>query len=147
MRYVHTNIVARDWRALAAFYEAVFGCRPKPPVRAFADEWLARGTGVPGAELEGIHLALPGYGDDGPTLEIFTYGTIQEQEAGVPDRRGLAHLAFEVDDVAETLTAVVARGGSALGEVTRCEIEGVGDLSFVYARDPEGNVLELLAWS
>jgi predicted enzyme related to lactoylglutathione lyase len=25
-RYVHTNLIARDWRALAGFYQRVFGC-------------------------------------------------------------------------------------------------------------------------
>ena len=28
-KYVHTNIVARDWRRLAVFYQDVFGCTPK----------------------------------------------------------------------------------------------------------------------
>jgi len=27
-RYVHTNVVARDWRKLAGFYTRVFGCKP-----------------------------------------------------------------------------------------------------------------------
>jgi predicted enzyme related to lactoylglutathione lyase len=31
MRYVHTNIVAEDWRRLADFYAKVFGCTPVPP--------------------------------------------------------------------------------------------------------------------
>jgi predicted enzyme related to lactoylglutathione lyase len=30
-RYVHTNLIARDWRKLAAFYQLVFGCLPVPP--------------------------------------------------------------------------------------------------------------------
>jgi hypothetical protein len=25
-KYAHTNLIARDWRVLAAFYEGVFGC-------------------------------------------------------------------------------------------------------------------------
>ena len=48
-RYVHTNIVSRDWRALAAFYVEVFDCTIKPPERHLNEEWLARDTGVPGA--------------------------------------------------------------------------------------------------
>ena len=27
-RYGHTNLVANDWRALAKFYQEVFGCVP-----------------------------------------------------------------------------------------------------------------------
>ena len=147
MRYVHTSLVARDWRALAAFYTEVFGCRPVPPERRFEGDWLSRGTGVPDAALEGCHLRLPGHGNAGPTLEIFTYRSIHERDVPAPNAHGLAHLAFEVDDVAEKLAELLARGGSTLGEVTAREVEGVGHLTYVYARDPEGNVLELQAWS
>lgn len=28
VRYAHANLIARDWRPLADFYEPVFGCRP-----------------------------------------------------------------------------------------------------------------------
>lgn len=27
-RYGHTNLIARDWRALSAFYQQQFGCTP-----------------------------------------------------------------------------------------------------------------------
>ena len=35
MRYIHTNIVAKDWRRLADFYIQVFGCTPVPPRETF----------------------------------------------------------------------------------------------------------------
>jgi hypothetical protein len=69
-KYAHTNLIARDWRALAAFYERVFGCTPVPPERDLSGEALERGSGVAGASLQGVHLRLPGCGADGPTLEI-----------------------------------------------------------------------------
>lgn len=64
----------------------------------------------------------------------------------MPNRYGLGHLAFRVEDVAATLAAVVAAGGGAAGDVSTAEVDGVGTLEFVYARDPEGNVLELQRW-
>jgi glyoxylase I family protein len=69
-RFVHTNLIAHDWRGLARFYEQVFGCRPVPPERELKGEWLEAATAVPDARLEGVHLRLPGYGEAGPTLEI-----------------------------------------------------------------------------
>jgi predicted enzyme related to lactoylglutathione lyase len=30
-KYVHTNLMTRDWRKLVEFYSSVFGCIPKPP--------------------------------------------------------------------------------------------------------------------
>ena len=35
-RYGHTNLIAADWRALASFYEELFGCVPVPPERDYA---------------------------------------------------------------------------------------------------------------
>ena len=73
-RYGHTNLVARDWRRLAGFYIR--------PVRLRAGATRARlprlptleaGTGVPDSGLRGIHLRLPGHGEEGPTLEIYAY--------------------------------------------------------------------------
>lgn len=39
-----------------------------PPVRDFKGHDLERGTGIPGAELRGEHLRLPGHGPNGPSL-------------------------------------------------------------------------------
>lgn len=148
IRYVHTNIVTRDWRALAAFYERVFDCRPVPPARDQTGEWLDRGTGVTGARLRGMHLRLPGHGPDGPTLEIYQYDDVED---GAPwpaaNRRGIGHLAFHVDDVAATRDRVVAGGGSAVGEIATAEVGSVGVLTFVYVADPDGNVIELQHWA
>ena len=70
VRYGHTNLIAQDWRALASFYEELFGCIPVPPERDFKGSDLERGTGIPGAELRGVHLRLPGHGAAGPTPEV-----------------------------------------------------------------------------
>ena len=144
--YRHTSIVAADWRSLAAFYEQVFGCTPVPPTRDLSGEWLERGTGVPGAHLAGVHLRLPG-SDDGPTLEIFGYSRTEPRPSPVvANREGLAHIAFLVDDVTEAARLVLAHGGSLLGKVAVSEVAGAGRLTFIYAADPEGNVVELQAW-
>jgi glyoxylase I family protein len=145
-RYAHTNLIARDWRRLADFYQRVFDCVPVSPERDLSGEWLERGTAVAGARLRGVHLRLPGHGSDGPTLEIFSYAEHTEQPEPVPNRLGYGHLAFAVDDVRATLALIQAHGGRALGEVVRHEIPEAGALTFVYARDPEGNVLEIQSW-
>jgi predicted enzyme related to lactoylglutathione lyase len=41
-RYGHTNLIARDWRRLAEFYESVFGCAPVPPERRYSGPELDR---------------------------------------------------------------------------------------------------------
>ncbi|MEJ2037677.1 MAG: VOC family protein [Desulfosarcinaceae bacterium] len=144
--YKHTNLIAGDWRRLAEFYENVFGCRRLPPERDLSGEWLSQGTGVNDAHIRGVHLALPGYGDNGPTLELFQYDRNAPKPSPAANREGFTHIAFEVDDVAGYLAAIKQHGGKDLGRITSKEVPGVGTLTFVYATDPEGNILELLSW-
>jgi lactoylglutathione lyase len=146
-KYVHTNLIARDWKRLVQFYFDVFGCQPKGPERDLSGVWLDRVTALRNGHLRGIHLRLPGYGDDGPTLEIFSYDQMVEAQPPVANQCGFTHIAFAVDDVDQALQAVVAAGGGKVGEVATAEIEGVGFLRVVYARDPEGNIIELQNWT
>ena len=146
-RYRHTNIVAEDWRKLADFYEQVLGCRPLPPERASSGQWVERVTGVPGAEVCGIHLRLPGFGDDGPTLEIFQYNNAKDRPASAVNRPGFAHMAFEVDDVEAARDDVLAAGGGCVGDVVTTEITNAGTITLVYMTDPEGNIIEFQKWA
>ena len=146
-KYVHTNLIARDWKRLVQFYSEVFGCQPKGPERDLSGRWLDSVNAVPRAHLRGVHLRLPGYGDDGPTLEIFNYDQLIECDLPAANRCGFGHIAFAVDDVDQALQAVIAAGGSAVGKVAMTEVDGVGVLRVVYARDPEGNIVELQKWS
>ena len=145
-RYVHTNLIARDWKKLVRFYGDVFGCIPKGPERDLSGEWLDRVTALSAARLRGVHLRLPGYGDDGPTLEIFRYDGMLDRRLPMPNEPGFAHVAFAVDDVEKALETVISAGGGSVGEIATTEVAGVGSLQVVYARDPEGNIVELQKW-
>jgi predicted enzyme related to lactoylglutathione lyase len=109
--------------------------------------WLDSLTSLPNAHLTGVHLRLPGYGDGGPTLEIFSYDQLIGCDLTGPNKCGFAHIAFAVDDVDQALQAVIAGSGSAMGNIATTEVNGVGSLRVVYARDPEGNIVELQKWS
>lgn len=146
-RYGHTNLIAKDWRSLARFYEEHFGCIPVPPERDFKGRDLERGTGIPGAELRGVHLRLPGHGADGPTLEIFNYNVLQERPSVAVNRPGFGHIAFVVDDVASARQTVLAAGGGSVGDVVTLATAAGSKVTWVYVTDPEGNVIELQSWS
>ena len=145
-RYVHTNLIAENWRKLADFYEKIFGCIPVPPERNLSGNWLEKGTGVSAAEIRGIHLRLPGYGDQGPTLEIFQYNHSKPRLETAVNRPGFAHIAFAVDKVELTCDEIIAAGGEMVGELVSVEIPGAGKITFVYVTDPEGNLVELQKW-
>lgn len=144
-RFKHVNIIAADWGRLARFYEEVFGCVRIPPESRISDPWLARGTGVPGASLQGLKLTFPGCDKEGPLLEMFQFAESEEKLPARANRRGLGHLAFEVEDVAGALKEVIVHGGAALGEMTVHE-DSKGAFTFVFATDPEGNIVELTNW-
>jgi catechol 2,3-dioxygenase-like lactoylglutathione lyase family enzyme len=149
-RYGHTNLIARDWRQLAAFYQDVFGCVPVPPERDYAGELAERGTGVAGAAFSGVHLRLPGHGADGPTLEIYAYAAnVDPAAAPAPNRVGWGHIAFMVRDVGEARRAVLEAGGAPIpdAEVVTTRTADGRRVTWCYLADPEGNLVELQCWS
>ena len=146
-RYVHTNLIARDWRKLADFYTSELGCEPVPPERDYSGADLERGTGVRGARLRGVHLRLPGWGPDGPTLEIYQYSREEEALPTAANRPGFAHIAFAVPDVLAAREEVLAAGGRAVGEVVTLTTADERQVTWCYVTDREGNIIELQAWS
>jgi catechol 2,3-dioxygenase-like lactoylglutathione lyase family enzyme len=147
IRYVHTNLIAQDWRRLANFYCEVFECRPIGPERDLHGEWIGKMTALPGVRIKGVHLRLPGHDAGGPTLEIFSYepANLAAAQPAV-NRQGLGHLAFHVDSVEATLQKLLENGGGQLGELIVRDYGGLGVLTAVYARDPEGNIIEIQNW-
>ena len=142
-RFVHTNLIAQDWNKLAQFYQQVFDCTPVPPERDLAGQWVEDATGVTNAKIRGIHLRLPGHGDDGPTLEILQYNRHERRLRPAANRPGFQHIAFAVDDVEGAQDAVIAAGGGRLGKIVSVEIPGAGRVTVIYLTDPEGNIVEV----
>lgn len=145
-RFAHTNLIAKDWRSLARFYTDLFGCVLVPPERDYSGSALQRGTGIPGAALQGAHLRLPGFGAHGPTLEIFTYSSSPERQSAAPNVPGFGHIAFEVDSVADARSQVLTAGGRAVGEIVTSTTSAGTEVTWCYVTDPEGNIIELQSW-
>lgn len=145
-RYAHTNIIAKDCPKLIEFYKDVFHCKSIGETRDLRGEWLDRLTGLSNVHIVGEHLCFPGYEKDHPTLEIFSYDTMEDSCSAL-NKCGLAHLAFEVDDVEKTLQLLLQKGGSQIGEVIKTKYEDGRNAVFVYATDCEGNIIELQNWT
>ena len=80
-------------------------------------------------------------------MEItLSYDEIEESKLSKINAQGFAHLAFEVDDVESTLKEIIDAGGSMVGEVVTTLYPNAKEAAFVYARDPEGNIIELQSW-
>lgn len=146
-KYVHTNIIAKDWKRLAQFYINVFDCEPTYPERVLSGEWIDKMTMIPKVNIRGIHLKLPGY-DNGPTLEIFEYNiTSNSTKSTLINNYGFGHIAFHVTNVEETINRIIEHGGTRYGALIEKKIEGVGIIKAIYLKDPEGNIIEIQNWS
>lgn len=146
IRYAHTNLIADDWRVLADFYVEVFDCVPVSSERNHRGPLFEDLTGMTGSGVQGRHLRLPGHGENGPTLEVFTYAKNAPHPPTELHRPGFQHLAFEVDDVDQKRAEILARGGRDVGKLVTIDIPGAGKLTLIYMTDPEGNIVELQKW-
>jgi catechol 2,3-dioxygenase-like lactoylglutathione lyase family enzyme len=145
-RYVHTNMIAKDAEKLIAFYKDILHCKSINEKRDLSGQWLDKLTALHKVHITGEHLLLPGYGEDHPTLEILSYDTMEDTIVAEINRPGFAHIAFEVDDVEATLARIISAGGNCVGEVVTAGYPDDMEAVFVYARDPEGNIIELQSW-
>ena len=134
------KFLCRDLGGLAAFYQEALDCEVVVPA-LMTDERVARAVGVPGATVTLSTLRLPGRGDRGPILELYSVDGV------VPDdwdyRPGSGQIALEVDDLEVAIGRVIAAGGNRLGEVVEWEGPSGATARFVYLRDPEGNIIDL----
>jgi catechol 2,3-dioxygenase-like lactoylglutathione lyase family enzyme len=147
VRYAHTNIIAKDWEQLAEFYVEVFECEPVSTVRDHHGPQTDALVSMTHVRVRGRHLRVPGHGENGPTIEIFTYDQQLEPIGQEINRTGFAHLAFEVDDLPAKREQIKGWGGGDYGELVTIDIEGAGKLTLIYMTDPEGNIVELQQWS
>jgi predicted enzyme related to lactoylglutathione lyase len=60
---------------------------------------------------------------------------------------GDGHVAFQVPDVPAALRAVIAGGGARVGDVITSTTADGRRVTWCYATDPDGNIVELQAWS
>ena len=81
-----------------------------------------------------------------PTLEIFQYDINAENIETLTNRKGFGHIAFKVDNVQEVLRKLLEKGGTQVGNVVKTEILNAGHLTFVYAKDIDGNIIEIQNW-
>lgn len=140
MRLAHINLVARDVEALAAFYVNVMKCDVLRELKILSGENVSRGNGLSNSEIRSIWLKFPGL--ERPFLELHEHVVPHHRDQPKINEPGLGHLAFQIEDVCSTLTSIIDAGGAQVGQITDFGTPEVPYL-IAYARDPEGNVLEL----
>jgi predicted enzyme related to lactoylglutathione lyase len=117
---------AKDVVALAKFYDTAFGLKAIDQV------------GNPPTEIIMRYGATAAAAKAGTSPEFL----VERRADGVtPD--AMAHAIFQVPDVAATVSAVKAAGGTVRGDVVAAPIGNI-TVKIATAVDPDGNVLELM---
>ena len=143
MKYIHTNLTVTDIEKISSFYQNVFDCVPVRDIYDISGQWVEDITSVKDAATRYVHLTLPGFGENGPELELIQYKNNIQHPEKVSNCSGYGHLAFSVENVQATLEKVIAAGGGTIGKVVTTDVPNRGRLTEVYATDPEGNIIEL----
>ncbi|QCL96091.1 VOC family protein [Agrobacterium tumefaciens] len=140
MRLAHINLVARNAKLLAAFYVNVMKCDVLREPKMLSGEKVSRGNGLSNSEILTIWLKFPEL--EWPFLEIHEHRVHLHRDQPRVNEPGFGHLAFQVEDISDTLSNIIEAGGAQIGKITDF---GTPEMPYLiaYARDPEGNVLEL----
>lgn len=117
---------ANDVVALAKFYDTAFGLKQIDQV------------GSPPTEIIMRYGATVAAAKAGSSPEFL----VQLREPGTA-KDAMAHAIFHVSDLAATLAAAKAAGGTLEGEVVTVPIGGM-PVKIASVVDPDGNVLELM---
>jgi glyoxylase I family protein len=122
LRIHHAAIICADYAASKRFYTETLG------LAVLAEHFRAARNSYK------LDLALP----DGSQVELFSFEGAPPRPS-YPEARGLRHLAFEVDDVAQCKAALEGKG-VAVEDIRVDEYTG---RRFVFFADPDGLPLEL----
>lgn len=136
-RFVHTGVVVDDLDAATGFF-TLLGLDCGSPFRA-SGEWVERIVGLPGMEVEGVMVRTPDGTDALELVKFHAPAAEPDPQPAPPNRRGIRHIAFAVDDMAATVAELRTAGYDTIGEVVDYE----GMFLLCYVRGPEGLIVEL----
>ncbi len=131
----HMSFTVSDIEATNAFF-AKLGFEPE---KRYVSSGLAadEGTGTPDADVDISWLRHPG---GGPKLELLRYQNQPIGRAVHNSQVGAAHLCLRVEDVNAEYERL---SGEGVTFVSAPHSDDFG-VVWVYSRDPDGNVVELL---
>lgn len=134
---LHAGVTVTDFEASVAWYESMFGFLlvSEDWLRGPEADALAALYGKTGLTIRLGFLRAP----DGSVLEIFQFDPPSDARPVDWTRPGYTHVALSVRDVPGWIDRLKARGISFI-----CEPQFTGGAHWVFFRDPDGNLLELI---
>ncbi|MGC9961252.1 MAG: VOC family protein [Acidimicrobiales bacterium] len=135
----HVGITVADLDRSVAFYQDLLGMEL---LDLSEDEDVAAVVGIPGARVRAADLNA----GNGQVLELLQY-KVPKAQATVPDPDtiGSCHVSFQVDDLSAAIARLSRAGGGTMGDVAALtEGQVWTGCTVVYARDPDGMIIELM---
>jgi catechol 2,3-dioxygenase-like lactoylglutathione lyase family enzyme len=139
----HTGLVVKDLDRSIRFYHDLLGLEfYNEPTPWFSGPALARGVGVPGAELRQVTFWV----GETSTVELLEYrNPPQTAQQPIPNHQlGAAHICFRVDDVIAKKAELEANGVMFYSDVNVVDEGPLAGWRWVYFGDPDGLALELV---
>jgi len=139
LRLSHLGICVADLERSLRFYREGLGFREVSSLE-LAGEPAATLVGLPGVSLRARYLER-----DGTRVELLHYPVPGALGDGAPrpmNARGLTHLSFRVDGLADVLARLAALGGTVLAGSRIGGERGAVKAAFVC--DPDGTRIELV---
>lgn len=140
---LHVAVVTDDLDRLASFYTELFGAEEIKRLHLTSPRFAA-GVGVPDGRATTVHLGIPGAQTVVELTQYHEPGRSADRNAR-SDTPGMRHLALRVDDIAAAVLELRDRGVEVVGgPVEMDEPPSAKGVRFLYCRDPDGNLIELI---
>jgi catechol 2,3-dioxygenase-like lactoylglutathione lyase family enzyme len=136
-RFVHTGVVVDDLTTVVEFFTSL-GLECSEPFAA-GGEWVERIVGLPAVRVEGVMVRTPDGTDALELVKFHEPAAEPDDQPAPPNRRGIRHLAFAVDDLSAVVDRLRTAGWETLGEI----VDYRGMFLLCYVRGPEGLIIEL----
>ncbi|MFP4564515.1 MAG: VOC family protein [Spirochaetia bacterium] len=144
LKLLHSAVSVVDIEKSIAFYRDLLGLEllfgPTPEA---SGEELSRSLGVENVRLRQAVLRVPGTDNQ---IELLEYsGENRPARRQLPQNApGHAHIAFQVDDMGAMIERLEEKGVDFFPGPTRIDEGPLSGWSWLYLKDPEGTVIELV---
>lgn len=136
----HVGITVSDLDRSVRFYRDALGFEVSPPVQV-SGPFFEQVTGVPGCVIDVVFARGLGH-----VIELLCFRAPADKKTSTLRAcdPGFWHLCFKVKDIDRVVRTIRESGFEALSEVQTAVDPPVQGLRVVYARDPDGVVLEMI---
>jgi catechol 2,3-dioxygenase-like lactoylglutathione lyase family enzyme len=131
--FVHTGVVVDDLTTAVGFF-TLLALECSEPF-AVGGEWVDRIVGLPAVRAEAVTVRTPHGTDALELVKLHEPPAEPDAQPAPPNRRGIRHLAFAVDDTSAVVDRLRTAGWHTVGEI----VDYQGMFPLCYVRGPEGS--------